>query len=446
MNSIACYNGNYQNPAQFFCNNPFCQKDRLFWECCINVKHSSLAINVQEISAFSNYVEIMKKDFQDLKQQINLQLEQLIIAFNTIGDVIGNYDSHSYKNVSLAISKQLSNGINAIIHFKDNEIKLKKLQQENLDVLTKIVESLQLHDESSPEKSQIIYEHCYEMDFNKDASFLAAGFISGSIKVYNFNQERLQLMQEIKKHHNSVYCVIFSKKSNQFLSADEKGNWLLKINLQDGFDWIFSLITNVNEDMIISGDDQGEIKFWKIDNCKCFYTLKQHKGRVLSLSLNQEQNQLISCAADRQVLVSQFQNMHTWMVIQTLLLDWIPRRLCFINDITFTIQCENQQYLYIYELFENEKEYKKTKVVDVKGNQGCYFCFPQKFVQSKQILMSKNSDQVNFIRRNNQNQIQCYYSINFGTGQLWGTISNDGKYFAIWDNQSCQIQIRKYIE
>ncbi|CAD8148245.1 unnamed protein product [Paramecium pentaurelia] len=467
MNSNTCLDSNHIIPAQFFCNNLFCYEDRLFWECCKNIKHSSHLMNPHELSKFNNYAENIKNDCQDLIKQINQEFEQFFIFVDKMKNVIDNYQLNSQNNFIPLSSEHLSNALNSLINFKENHINFINRQKENNQILNQFFESLSVTQTNNNEIKQFRYEiqngaqlnekHCYAMDFNKDATFLAAGFINGNIKVYNFNSEGLQLMQQLKEHYGAIYCIVFMKKSNQFISggADKKINiweinnyeiWQVKTKLQEDLNWIFCIITNINEDVIISGSNNGYIQFWKINEGQCFQTLDVHKDRVLSISLNQSQSKLISCACDRKVIVSLFKNKQIWIVSQSILLDYIPRRLCFINDNTFTIQCDTQKCLDIYELLQNEKEFEKTQEIEVKGEQGCYFCFPQKFISSKQLLLSKNGNQVNLLIRNKQNQFRFNHSINFETGQLWGTISDDGQYLATWDNRSCQIQIRKFIE
>ncbi|CAD8177433.1 unnamed protein product [Paramecium octaurelia] len=300
-------------------------------------------------------------------------------------------------------------------------------------------------------------ECCRAIAFNKDNSIVLAT-CEKKIKVFEFKQEKLRQTQILNEHQDNVTTLNFMKKSTQFISAshdrqiiiwsmNSDNQWITQQKLSGHSDWIRCLVLNNNEDHIISGSRDNTVKFWvKQNEWICSQTITDHTKSVCGLSLNEQQNQVISCGWDKLILIiEQSSQDQKWNVIQKISVDVFGRRLCFINDNVFTFQPNCKEFMDVYEMRNNNKQYAKTKHIPVKsGIDGCNYYFPQQYIKLKCLIVNKNSQNVNLIRKNQNGDFITHQSIDFGSYDLQGQMSEDGEYLMTWDEKSKEIQIRKY--
>ncbi|CAD8214599.1 unnamed protein product [Paramecium octaurelia] len=101
--------------------------------------------------------------------------------------------------------------------------------------------------------------------------------------------------------------------------------------------------------------------------------------------------------------------------------------------------------MHVYEINSTNKQYSKTNQIDVKSDSnGCDYFFPQQYIKSKCLLVNKNGKNVNLIRKNQNGHFITQQSLQFGHNQLYGSMSENGQYLMTWDQNSKEIQIRKY--
>ncbi|CAD8215278.1 unnamed protein product [Paramecium octaurelia] len=221
--------------------------------------------------------------------------------------------------------------------------------------------------------------------------------------------------------------------------------WICSYKLNEHQNFIRCLILNNNEDLIISGSDDKTIKFWiKNNQWTCSQTINDHKSDVYGLSLNEKQNRAISCGVDKLILIIE-ESSQKWNVIQKITVEWFGYRLCFINDNIFTFQPFNQEQMHVYEINSSNNQYSKTKEVPVKCDYGaCHCFFAQQYIKSKCVIVNKNGKCINLIRNNQNGDFITQQSIQFEIYNIYGKMSENGDYLMTWDNQSKEIQIRKY--
>ncbi|CAD8107081.1 unnamed protein product [Paramecium primaurelia] len=301
-------------------------------------------------------------------------------------------------------------------------------------------------------------EYCNVVAFNKDGSILAAG-CDNLINLYEFRQGMLKYNQTLNDHQDTVSTLYFMRQSNQIISGDQNGYILIWQN-NNNFQWSCSqalkehknsincLIMNNYEDIIISSSDDYTIKFWILENeWICSQTITDHKHCVYQLNMNEQQNKVISCGWDQLILIIEYSEYNKkWMVIQKIKVDCQGLRLCFINDNLFTFQPKKGNLMHVYEMNSVNKQFTKTKNINVNQGDDGYVLFPQQYIKSKQLLVSKHYQNVNLIRQLENDEFKVEQSIQFGSYGLFGQMSNDGEYLITWDYSSKEIQIRKQTE
>ncbi|CAD8085149.1 unnamed protein product [Paramecium primaurelia] len=298
-------------------------------------------------------------------------------------------------------------------------------------------------------------QYCIAIAVNKDCSIVVAG-CNKQIKVFEFQQGMLNQVQLLSEHGSTVVTLNFMKRSDQFISGsldkqiiiwtrNQNNSWICsqKLNGHKGF--IRCLIINNNEDLIVSGSYDKTIKFWQKQNeWLCSQTITDHTNIIWGLSQNEQQNRVISCGEDKLILVMEQQNTQ-WIVIQKITVETFGVRLCFIDNNTFTFYPSWYECIHVFEINNANQQYIKTKDIQVKGGSDD-FLFPSQYIQSKCILVNKNAQDVSLIRKKQNGEFIVEQSIQFGTRDIYGCMTDDGQYLITWDKKSNEFQIRQFLE
>ncbi|CAD8055275.1 unnamed protein product [Paramecium sonneborni] len=453
-----------------------------------------LETNIQEVDRFLNQVSEFKSQVVQSLEYLNSMSMQYILSLKQIGIEYSNYSFSSGLNFLINKEKsaldygQLMKDINKIFNIWYQKANPKLQQFKSFEGYTKCQEILdyylELHQkQQAPTKganfkfvqiqnnTQIFQEEwCGAVAINNDNSIVAAG-CKKDIKIFEFKQGIMKCVQLLKEHKNDVNTLFFLKKTQpqQLISGGDDDiiiiwsstipwytnilKWSCHQKLIGHTSYIWCLIVNNIEDLIISGSRDKTIKFWdkkKSQNqqlWECSQTISHHTNWVYSLSLSSSQKKLISCSEDCQILIIQQQLSLEWCVIQVIQVEIEGVRLCFINDTIFTVQPYEGKYMQIYELNEQD-QYIKTRDLAVKGdNEVCRAFFPQQYISQKKLLINKNGYHINLICYDNSGEFIIVQSINFGEvpyGQLYGTLSDNGQYIITWDRKSKEFQIREF--
>ncbi|CAD8214009.1 unnamed protein product [Paramecium pentaurelia] len=304
-------------------------------------------------------------------------------------------------------------------------------------------------------------ENCYSIDFSKDCNTIAVGELQ-IIKVYWFTLEKIKLINTLLGHRNEISMLRFMLKSNNLVSTSLDGSisiWsqclLAKplksyklLNHQKG---IICYTINSDESLFITGSYDSTMNVWikKYNQWICKQKLTDHTSAVYGISMNENQNTVISCGYDNKILIYAthfFEDSQLLTKIQTINVDNYGFRLCFINNNKFVFQPQNDENLIIYELNDNDGKFIKTKELGMNNGIYCHEYFPQQYIREKQLLINKNGYHVNIIQNNLNQELVFVQSINFNHYFVFGTLSYNGEYLATWDWKTRKIQIRKYQE
>ncbi|CAD8215336.1 unnamed protein product [Paramecium octaurelia] len=478
------------------------KNQRLLCNECMDNLESNLN-NVMSFKKVSQIIEEnQKKNVEQVEQIIMMNIKKINLLQETlyllrsqiiqqIDQIIGNTNEWikclqdiGQQNANYSFFEQLDNLINQIevgeidyrplnnqiskINHSQNQKIIKKLNDfKSFELIKKCEELLKNSNTTSqhPFTYNLIQNHkiqqseyCYAIAINKDNSIVLAG-CDNKIKVFEFKQEQLKLIQLLTEHKDNVTTLNFMKKSTQFISGsmdkqiiiwwmDQKSQWICQYKLNQNSYQINCLLLNNNEDLIISGSSDKTIKFWtKKNDWTCSQTITDSTKSVVALSLNEKQNRVISCGDEMLfiLIIEQQQQDQKWNVIQKITVDYYGYRICFINDNVFTFQPRLKEQMYVYEINIHNNSYSKTTQIAVKSDsEVCDYYFPQQYIKSKYLLINKNGKNVNLIRKNQNGEFITQLSIQFGHNYIYGSMSENGDYLMTWDYQSKQIQIRKY--
>ncbi|CAD8212630.1 unnamed protein product [Paramecium pentaurelia] len=493
---ITCNQADHQNQQIIgFCIDSSCTKYRSYCNSCIPShsehlhKLTSLEFLYQWIEQGILSIDSVQKNVQKFKVALDSLISQFLPYFNL------NIQEFSQLGVS-----EIEKLINDLCKIKDSEkvlfIQLNQLFDQGQSIINEILkkiknqtnftqhinlqiqhlnqDKLNLEKQNDPfilqpnpksntyvlmNQNSIKFDgYCQAIAFDKDCSTVALG-CNKLIKIYEFKQEMLTLIQILDEHKDYIWTLNFMKKTNQFLSGDRIGliliwsrnnnnQWNCSQTIKEHTDSIRCLILNNNEDILISSSNDNKIKFWiKKDEWICQQTISDHEKTVDQLSLNEQENQVISCGRDKQILVIEYSEQNQkWVVIQNIQINSDGYRICFINNNQFTFQPNQGNLMHLYEMNSISQQFTKTKDIAVNLGYDRFGLFPQQFIKQKQLLVGKHHQCVNLIRKTENDEFKVEQSIQFDSYGLYGQMSDDGEYLITWDYSSKLIQIRKYKE
>ncbi|CAK81367.1 unnamed protein product (macronuclear) [Paramecium tetraurelia] len=281
-----------------------------------------------------------------------------------------------------------------------------------------------------------------------------------------------QFKYQFKISSSNTNTLNFFKFRQQFISGCQNSSiYIWSINMIANSKYIQKLQANSGstlcmcisklEDKVVTGHYENTIKIWgqfelHPQQWSCVENLFDHAGAVYGLSMNENQNKLISCSNDQQILVYQIsQQSYNWILQQIIKNDGL--RLCFIKNDVFVFQPFAANNLQIYLFDKLSQEFIKTQKVQIQeGGQFCNESFPCIYNPKKGIIFDKSSYNLNIlkckskqdlrIKDNNQIDFILEDSIDFGDEYFCGSISDDGEYLIIWNNEQKELSIRKYKE
>ncbi|CAD8069663.1 unnamed protein product [Paramecium sonneborni] len=414
-----------------------------------NIKFKTLEIpsnlKIQENELIQEIRPIVKAIVQSEVQKKEVLLNQIYSQIELVQEKSNSYEEKLREYES-------------IIQIKEEEIQQIQMRQQQQQIIAQgqFKQNLNSFQFSFMEAISIKQDNwCCAITINEDNSIVIAG-CDNQIKVYELKSGKLNQIQILSEHSKRVFTLNFMKQSNHFVSGSEDNTiiiwqmnqnnlWTCQQILNGHSSYICCLLVNNNEDLIISGSQDKSIKFWdKQKGWLCKQIIYDHTNWVFSLSLNEQQDLLISCSEDSKILIiEQSQKDKKWKVVQKIKVDQFGYRLCFIDNYQFVFQPRANDQLHIYEINDN-KQFVKAKQIQVQTRSNCCYClFPQQYIKLKGILVNKNGDKINFIRKKLSGEFIVEQYIELGNCHLYGSLSDDGEYLITWDYSSKEIQIRK---
>ncbi|CAD8130561.1 unnamed protein product [Paramecium sonneborni] len=330
---------------------------------------------------------------------------------------------------------------------------------------------------------------CKAIAINNNNKFILGSF-EKIIKFFQFDGDQIKQIKFLTMHKKIITNLTICKQKPNYQSSSKDGSiqissFLLSSSpkylqrLQEHKKEINCLILHPrNENLFVSGCDDGAIIFWNcinnqwqknqiINNYQGSYL-----GDIYGLSINPEKNEIISCTHRSQIIVMKQQNENKldsfWKITQ-IIKDGFGYRIGFITSEIFVFQPRSSSKLLIYKLDQNDN-YQQIQDLQVQGgNQPCGLYFPIFYILQKKFFLSKNGHCINIIifnqqveskkimKKIEQDQAIQENCFNFELaqtieikqaywGEIYGVVSNDGKYLIIWSDSQRQILISKYIE
>ncbi|CAD8213038.1 unnamed protein product [Paramecium pentaurelia] len=336
-----------------------------------------------------------------------------------------------------------------------NEQKLIKIQKEMIQVeneqkqleqqlmKNKQVE-FKLLDDSNQQHLQ-----CYAIVFNKDGSIMITTEI-WSINIWNFEQGRFKLSNTYTEHNNPIYCLVYSKKTNNFISGCayykiicwqqiNQNEWKCSQPFQQHNGSVNCLMLNKQEDQLISGGGDHKIIVWQVDFMKnhltYLYSLDNHSNSVNSLSFNQSESVLASCGYGEFIIWEKgLQGKWEFKYKQNVQIGY---KIHFINDQQFIWVTLNKQKndILVFELKNGVFKQNSNKTITLNKNDKCddFFLFPIIHNKDRNVILIRHKHHIYLIRQLNDGTFNILASLNCQTKDTFGTMTNNGQYLVFFD-------------
>ncbi|KAL4510506.1 hypothetical protein ABPG72_004660 [Tetrahymena utriculariae] len=148
-------------------------------------------------------------------------------------------------------------------------------------------------------------DHLFDLDFHPNKDLLACTLINGWVKILSYNSDEVNDLAIFKHHLQSTRTCCFSpnglnlatgSKDKSFSIIDTNGN--LSLHLKDAHKESVNLVKFLNDDILISGDDNGDIKVWDIKSSKCVYEGNEQSEAITGVAVPENLNYLLTTSLD----------------------------------------------------------------------------------------------------------------------------------------------------
>ncbi|CAK81303.1 unnamed protein product (macronuclear) [Paramecium tetraurelia] len=424
--------------------------------------------------------ESISQSLNEISKQINERIEKIVGVIQQAQSVQWQFDINEYltisglQNVGLQLSQQgnefslIKAGYSVVQMKKEQQLQTTlsnyqnniKSIQSNMEILKESLTTNLIINEEIVGKA-VQKEKCLATAFNKDNSIM----ISTSeelIKVWTFDNGKLELFQTLKGHDKEVTCLYFSRKNNWFISGSRdktlriwkefsNSEWGCIQILEGNSFCINCVIINQYEDQILSSRDDNKIKVWMQESLltsqqpqwKCYQTLQDHKKDVYSLSLNSAGTMLVSGSYDKTIIIYEFDDQQQWrlkQVIQNDYENWV-HSVCVINDKLIATKLYNGVVI-LYQYMESVESFEQIQELELSKSKMSYFDFFHMFYnQQLQSIFCRHLDCIYILFQQTTGRYGVQQKI--ADNYRGGSLTDNGEYIALWNNNTKQLEIRQ---
>lgn len=132
--------------------------------------------------------------------------------------------------------------------------------------------------------------------------------------VYIFDAADGRLLQQLERHHSFITRVAWSPNGTRLASggSGKAGGELFVWDVLSGNrlhsvsghpDTVYAVAWGSSEEILVSGDSEGLLRWWDLKSGACWQTHEAHRGTVQSLSRSPDGTKLASCGDDGAIML-----------------------------------------------------------------------------------------------------------------------------------------------
>ncbi|CAK86534.1 unnamed protein product (macronuclear) [Paramecium tetraurelia] len=270
------------------------------------------------------------------------------------------------------------------------------------------------------------------------------------IKIWNFENGKIKLVQSLQEHEELVNCLVFSQKQDYFISGSSdksirlwkqsNNKWQSSKKYNDHKGMIQCLILTQKEDQLISCCKEKLIKIWIVDfssdQLKPQYSLEKHNGIVYSLSLNESESVLVSCGSDSIIMWDKGKN-NKWKFFQVFkqTQQEIGCHVKFLKEDQFIWLPERSNHLCVFEQYKDgEFQENQKKRVCFSKTSGYLneFNFPIIYNKDQNLIFLRHKMHICILKVQNDGYLSIVQEFDCKHWCIYGTITNNGQYLTFW--------------
>ncbi|CAD8094402.1 unnamed protein product [Paramecium primaurelia] len=431
----------------------------------VQLSESDFNFTSQILESVSHLIKQMIQNKINKKQQkLNQQEENLLQRDSQINNNQEEYinknknfleediDSQQLQNIqfdSILIEGNQEN--NSKIQKEVIQVDMQQKQQEQQLIINQQVE-LKLIDDSNQQSG-----YCFAIVFDTTGQIMISCEYE-KIKIWNFEQGRLKLINTYSEHKDTVTCLVYSKVRNNFISGSHdntiicwqqinQNDWKCSQPFKQHNKTVNCLMLNKQEDQLISGGCNHSIKVWNVDFIKnelnFQYSLDKHSNSVESFSFNSSETILVSCGYT-DFIIWEKGAQGKWEFKYRKYVSDSGHKIYLINDqqllwVTLSVSVDD---ILVFEIQNGIFQQNINKTIKLNKNNEClddsYFPIIQN--KDKNIILVRHKHYIYLIRQLNYGTFNITVSLDCQNDKIYGTMTNNGQYLVFWDNKQMKYQ------
>ncbi|CAD8094841.1 unnamed protein product [Paramecium primaurelia] len=300
-------------------------------------------------------------------------------------------------------------------------------------------------------------QYCHAISFNHDNNIMISS-CQNDITVWEFNNGKIDKKQQLVGHTNLVISLFFSLSKTEFISGSTdksirywqivQNQWTCKQILLGHKRQIDCLLFDNKGNQILSCSCDKSIRVWRKNEQQKWIqvqVLNNHQAYVRCISFSKSQELFVSCGEDKTIIVWEIDEFKEWKLKQKIQNDDYGYRICFIENNYMIWQPRNINQSIIYQLNSNLDQFEQSNqnIQLLKQSNGYQNFFPSIYNENKQIVINKHGRYVYVLKKLINDQFLISQVIEVGHYCNYGSLSPNGEYLVIWDEESKYFYIRK---
>ncbi|CAD8146606.1 unnamed protein product [Paramecium octaurelia] len=291
---------------------------------------------------------------------------------------------------------------------------------------------LQLIDQSVKQ-----WEKCQGIAFDYSGSIMVSTE-KNDIKVWSFLNGTIKIQNTLYGHTDQAQCLVLAIGLNE---------WICSQPYQQHTDYVIFILLNSNEDLLFSGSFDKSNKVWKVDlnqnKLKFLYSLNNHNNDVVSLSLNESENLLVSCAKGyNQIIIweRKEEGKFEFQYFVTQPFQEYGHKIKFIKENQFILITNANQIdkIFIFERIEGVFQVNQSKTIHLMTNNKIYdeYHFPIIYNKVRGLIVLRYKMFIYILKEFNDGKYNIVDQLSCATYSIYGTITNNGQYLVYWYNKN----------
>ncbi|CAD8193818.1 unnamed protein product [Paramecium pentaurelia] len=300
-------------------------------------------------------------------------------------------------------------------------------------------------------------QYCHAIQFNHDNKIMISS-CQNDITVWEFNNGKIDKKQQLVGHTNLVISLFFSLSKTEFISGSTdksirywqivENQWTCTQILLGHKRQIDCLLFDNKGNQILSCSCDKSIRVWRKNEQQKWIqvqVLNNHQAYVRCISFSKSQELFVSSGEDKMIIVWEIDEFKEWKLKQIIQNDDYGYRICFVDNNYLIWQPRNINQSIIYQLNSNLDQFEQSNqnIQLLKQSNGYQNFFPSIYNENKQIVINKHGRYVYVLKKLINDQFLISQVIEVGHYCNYGSLSPNGEYLVIWDEESKYFQIRK---